>query len=160
MASRKLLRKKSLFENPRYWYHISSTLTDKRVYLKPWDNSGGFNRGSDEPDVHQTCVAPSVEKCLTALPYGPEDEYIIYRTYHKTKATKAYDVFDCSVTQEGWIQQPCMFVKLGTLTFRHVAEGECVNIIDEAASSREVSQSEKVLKWWQRCHLNKHIKWA
>jgi hypothetical protein len=51
-----------------------------------------------------------------------------------------------------------MFVKLGTLTLKHVAKGESVNIIDEAASGSDTRQSGKVLAWWKRRHLSRYIK--
>lgn len=157
MVSRKKLRKKSLFENPRYWYHISTTLNRKRHYLTPWDNSKGFNRNPCEPDVKRTCVAPSVPHCLTAVPYSPGEKFTIYRTAHKVKAKFAAGVYDANVTLEGWIQTPMMFVKVGTLSLPYVAQQEG-NVIDEAASGSDPRQSGKVLKWWQRRHLEKHIK--
>ena len=158
MSKQKKPHKRSIFDSPRYWYHLSSTLENRRVYLKPWDNSKGFNRTSSEPDVPRTCVSPSIEHCLTAIPYSDGDEYVIYRTARKIKATKAHGVFDCRVTKEGWIQKPCMFVKVGTLSFPQVSEDEGVTIIDEAASYSDTRQSSKVLGWWKRRHLNRHIK--
>src|SRR5574343_174871 len=116
MASRKTSQKKSLYENPRYWYHISTTLKRKRHYLTPWDNSKGFNRSSSEPDVKRTCVAPSVAHCLTAVPYCSGEKYIVYRTAHKVKATLPNGVYDAGVTMEGWIQHPMMFVRVGSLS--------------------------------------------
>ena len=157
MVSRKKLRKKSLFENPRYWYHISTTLNRKRHYLTPWDNSKGFNRNPCEPDVKRTCVAPSVAHCLTAVPYSPGEKFTIYRTARKVKAKFAAGVYDSNVTLEGWIQTPMMFVKVGTLSLPYVAQQEG-SVIDEAASGSDPRQSGKVLKWWQRSHLEKHIK--
>jgi hypothetical protein len=158
MSKKRTPLKRSIFATPRYWYHISSTLSDKKVYLKPWDNSKGFNRACSEPDVPRTCVAPSVEHCLTAVPYCPGDKYVVYRTYRKTKATETHGVFDASVTREGWIQKPCMFVKIGTLTLRHVADGEGVNIKAEAASGDDTRTSGRLLAWWKRRHLRKYIK--
>lgn len=160
MASRKKLRKKSLFENPRYWYHISTTLNRKRHYLTPWDNCNPkcFNRNPCEPDEKRTCVAPSVEHCLTAVPYSPGEKFSVYRTAHKVKAKFAAGVYDSNVTLEGWIQTPMMFVKIGTLSLPYVAQETGVNIIDEAASGSDPRQSGKVLKWWQRRKLNRYIK--
>ncbi len=157
MTKKRKPHKKSIFDYPRYWYHLSSTLTKRRVYLKPWDNSKGFNRSCCEPDVHRTCVAPSIEQCLTAIPYCPGDEYVVYRTARKTKATKAHGVFDCRITKEGWIQKPCMFVKVGVLSFLRLAEDEGVNIIDEAASDSETHRSSKVLAWWKQRRLNRYV---
>jgi len=158
MASRKPIRKKSLFENPRYWYHISSTLTKRREYLTPWDNSKGFNRSSGEPDVKRTCVAPSVPHCFAAVPYYPGDKFSIYRTARKVRATPADDVWDAHITLEGWIQTPMMFVRVGTISLPHLAKTENVNIINEAASDNSLRQIGKVLAWWQRRKLSRYIK--
>lgn len=160
MASRKQLRKKSLFENPRYWYHISTTLTNKREYLKPWDNSKGFNRSSAEPDVKRTCVGPSVAHCLTAVPYSPGEKYIVYRTAQKVKATKAQGVYDSNVTREGWIQTPMLFVRIGTLSLSKVSRKVGGHIIDECASGSDTRVTGKVLKWWQRQKVDHYIKRA
>ena len=158
MVSRKKLRKKSLFENPRYWYHISTTLNRSRHYLTPWDNSKGFNRNPCVPDVKRSCVAPSVAHCLTAVPYPLGEKFVVYRTEQKVKATQAKDVFDCVVTLEGWIQKPTMFIRIGTLSLSYVAQEEGVNIISEAASGDSIRQSGKVLKWWQRKKVERYIK--
>ena len=158
MTAKKPSRKRSIFKTPRYWYHVSSTLSDKKVYLKPWDNSKGFNRTNNEPDVPRICVAPSVEHCLTAIPYYPGDKYVIYRTARKIKATQAHGVFDASVTKEGWIEKPCMFVRVGTLSLPQVSEGEGKDIICETASGDDIRQCGKVLAWWKRSYLRKYIK--
>ena len=158
MASRKTLRKKSLFENPRYWYHISTTLTHKREYLTPWDNSKGFNRSSSEPDVKRTCVGPSVAHCFTAVPYCSGEKYIIYRTTRKVRATETKDVYDANVTLEGWIQQPTMFERTGTLSLRSMSRQICKNIIDECASGSDTRYTGRVLAWWKRQKVNRFIK--
>lgn len=162
MASRKLLRKKSLFENPRYWYHISTTLTHKREYLTPWDNSKGFNRSSAEPDVKRTCVGPSVAHCFTAVPYSPGEKYIIYRTAQKVKAKKADGVYDASVTCEGWIQTPMMFVRIGTLSLRSMSRKIGRDLIEECASGGNdtLCCNGKVLAWWKRQKVDQYIKRA
>ena len=158
MASRKLLRKKSLFENPRYWYHISTTLKHKREYLTPWDNSKGFNRSSSEPDVKRTCVGPSVAHCFTAVPYCSGEKYIIYRTAQKIKATQARGVYDANVTCEGWIQTPTMFVRIGTLSLRSMTKQIGTTIIDECASGSDTRYTGRVLAWWKRQKVNRFIK--
>ena len=160
MASRKQLRKKSLFENPRYWYHISTTLKQKRHYLTPWDNSKGFNRSSAEPDEKRTCVGPSVAHCLTAVPYSPGEKYIVYRTAQKVKATEAKGVYDANVTLEGWIQTPMMFVRIGTLSLPKVSREIGKPVIDECASGSDTRWTGKVLAWWIRRNPNKYIKRA
>lgn len=158
MASRKLLRKKSLFEHPRYWYHISTTLNRKRHYLTPWDNSKGFNRSSAEPDVKRTCVGPSIAHCLTAVPYTPGEKYVVYRTAHKVKATEAKGVYDANVTLEGWIQHPMMFVRIGTLSLTSLSREINKPIIDECASGDDTRRTGRVLAWWKRCNLKRRIK--
>ena len=160
MASQKPLRKRSLFENPRYWYHISTTLTKKREYLTPWDNSKGFNRSSAEPDVKRTCVGPSVAHCLTAVPYSPGEKYILYRTAQKVKANEAKGVYDANVTLEGWIQTPMMFVRIGTLSLRSMTKRLGTSIIDECASGSDTRWTGKVLAWWKRQKLYLYIKRA
>lgn len=160
MATNKRTHRKSLFEAPRYWYHISTTLTNKREYLTPWDNSKGFNRGENEPDVKRTCVAPSVAHCLAAVPYPLGAKFYIYRTARKVLAAPAEKVFDAAVTCEGWIQKPCMFVRMGTLSLPQVAKGEGVSIIDEAASGADPRQTGKVLAWWKRHKVGSYIKRA
>ena len=160
MVSRKQPRKRSLFENPRYWYHISTTLKHKREYLTPWDNSKGFNRSSSEPDVKRTCVGPSVAHCFTAVPYCSGEKYIIYRTAQKVKATQARGVYDASVTQEGWIQTPTMFVRIGTLSLRSMTKQMGTSIIDECASGSDTRWTGKVLAWWKRQKLYLYIKRA
>ena len=160
MASRKKLRKRYLFENPRYWYHISTTLTHKREYLTPWDNSKGFNRSSAEPDVKRTCVGPSIAHCFTAVPYSPGEKYIIYRTAQKVKAKKADGVYDASVTCEGWIQTPMMFMRIGTLSLRSMTKQIGTTIIDECASGSDTRWTGKVLAWWKRQKLYLYIKRA
>lgn len=158
MASRKTLRKKSLFKNPRYWYHISTTLTNKREYLKPWDNSKGFNRSSAEPDVKRTCVGPSVAHCLTAVPYSPGEKYIVYRTAQKVKATKATGVYDAGMTLEGWIQTPMMFKRIGKLSLRSMSRKIGKDLICECATEGDLRRTRDVLRWWQRHKINRHIK--
>jgi hypothetical protein len=160
MASQKPLRKKSLFENPRYWYHISTTLKHKREYLTPWDNSKGFNRSSSEPDVKRTCVGPTVAHCFAAVPYCSGEKYIIYRTAQKVKATQARGVYDANVTCEGWIQTPSMFVRIGTLSLRSMTKKIGKGIIDECASGSDTRWTGKVLAWWKRQPLYLYIKQA
>jgi|ERR1035437_605087 hypothetical protein len=158
MASQKPLRKRSLFENPRYWYHISTTLKHNREYLTPWDNSKGFNRSPSEPDVKRTCVGPSIAHCFTAVPYCSGEKYIIYRTAQKVKATPARDVYDANVTCEGWIQTPMMFVRIGTLSLRSMTNKIGISITDECASGDDTRRTGKVLAWWKRQKLYLYIK--
>lgn len=158
MASRKQLRKKSLFENPRYWYHISTTLNRRRHYLTPWDNSKGFNRSFTEPDVKRTCVGPSVAHCLTAIPYCPGEKYTVYRTAYKVKAVQPRDIYDSNITLEGWIQTPTMFMRIGTLSLQRVSREIGKSLIDECASGSDTRRTGKVLKWWQQRKVDQYLK--
>ncbi len=158
MTSKKPIRKKCLYTAPRYWYHISSTLHRKTEYLIPRDNDKCFNRSSTEPHIKRTCVAPSVEHCLTAVPYVPGDKFTIYRTLQRCRATKPDGIYDAHITNEGWLMEPALFVKVGTLTLADVAAEHGLYIIEESASSSRPSQCGRVLKWWQRQHLQRFIK--
>ena len=154
----KPLRKKCLYTSPRYWYHISSTLNRATEYLVPRDDNRNFNRSSGEPHVKRVCVAPSVEHCLTAVPYVPGDTFTIYRTHQKCRAIKPEGIYDAHITCEGWLQEPTLFEKVGTLTLSDVAVERGLYIIDESASSNCLQQCGKVLKWWQRLKPQRHIK--
>jgi len=157
MPTKKPISKKYLYTAPRYWYHISSTLHKKTEYLIPRDNEKCFNRSSSEPHVKRTCVAPSVEHCLTAVPYAPGDKFTIYRTLKKCRATKPNEVYDAHITGEGWLMEPTLFVKVGSLTLSDVAEEHGFYIIEESASSSRPAQCGRVLKWWQRRKIQRHI---
>jgi len=154
-------RRKSIYKHKRYWYHVSTTLKDKHIRLIPWDEDKGFNRGGCEPDGKRICVAPSVEQCITAVPYILETKFNIYRTKSKLKADRPKDVFDSEVTQEGWLHEPTSFVKIGMINFRDVEDGLDVHhVVGEAASSAEPRQSGKVLKWWKQARIKRFIKRA
>jgi hypothetical protein len=158
MATKKHMRKKCIHETPRYWYHISTTLTAKRVYLAPRDNRRSMNRSSCEPNDKRICVAPTVAHCLAAVPYAPGEKYIIYRTFRKCRATQPNGIYDAHITDEGWIQYPTMFERIGVLSLPDLAKLEDVNIPEESASSNCLQQCGKVLKWWQRRKPQQHIK--
>lgn len=157
MPVEKPSRKKSIYASRRYWYHLSSTLKHDSVLLKPWDNSRGFNRSELEPNDERICVAPSMAHCITAIPYCPGDTYQIYRTKNKVKANPPKEVFDSHITQEGWIQKPTVFVKIGSLKLEDV-ESEGVTIPEQAASENSPQRSGKVLAWWKRRNLWRHVK--
>ncbi len=156
----KEVNRSTLFKYRRYWYHLSTTLNNKRHYLTPWDNDNekAINRGGYEPNVKRTCVAPSVEHCLAAIPYSRGEKFTIYRTAHRIIPTPATEVFDRNVTQEGWVQIPMLFVRVGTLSLPYVAKMEGREVIGEAASSSNPRQSGKVLKWWKTRKLHRYIK--
>ena len=114
MALKKCPRK-SVYKNRRYWYHVSTTLKHKHERLVPWDEDRGFNRGGYEPDGKRICVSPTIEQCITAIPYILNTKCFIYRTQFPAKASSPYDVFDAEVTHEGWIHNPTTFIKIGKL---------------------------------------------
>ena len=157
--SKKPLRNKCLYTRPRYWYHISTTLSKQLEYLTPWSNSmKTFNRGPCEPNNERICVAPTVEQCLTAVPYAPGDTFTVYRTARKCKANKPSEVHDAHITGEGWIQEPMMFQRFGVLSLPRLSKSIGKDIIEEAGSNVCLQRCGKVLKWWQRRNLKRHIK--
>lgn len=153
--------KNGLYSKRRYWYHISTTLGKKHEYLIPWGEKKGANRSGAEPDGERVCVAPSIEQCLTALPYYLGTICTVYRTKSPLKVTKPRGVFDARITHEGWIERPASFVKVGILRFEDVEkELEVENVIEEAASYGNIERSRKVLRWWRLARLNRFIKRA
>lgn len=154
-------RKVSPYKNRRYWYHVSTTLEKKHERLVPWDEKKGFNRSGDEPPGKRICVAPSIEQCITAIPYCLGTILTIYRTKSLAKARKAIGVYDVKITEEGWIEKPTSFVKVGIIKFEEIEKILGVeNVVGEAASSGEPRKSGKVLKWWRRAHIERFIKRA
>jgi hypothetical protein len=159
MGNCKSVRTKSVYDTRRYWYHLSTTLKHKAILLKPWDNSQGFNRTYNEPNDRRICVAPTIAQCITALPYWPGDIFRVYRTKSKVKANPPRDIFDANITQEGWIQKPTIFVRIGDLELEDVERGEGLGyIIDQAASDNSPQRSGRVLKWWSKYNLWKYLK--
>ena len=151
--------KKSLYDSKRYWYHVSTTLRKKVEHLTPWDEDDGFNRGGEEPEGKRICVAPTVEQCITALPYSFDAHCTIYRTKRKVKAEKPVKVYDAPVTQEGWILVPTTFIKIGKLKFEDIEKKLGIeNVIEEEASGGEIKDSRKVLRWWKKANLKRFIK--
>ena len=158
MATQKHPRKKCVYSSPRYWYHISTTLNHKLEYMTPRDNSRSLNRNSSEPNDKRICVAPTLAHCFTAVPYAPGEKFAIYRTTHKCIASKPFDIYDAHITQEGWIQTPTLFERVGFLSLPYMADAEGVDIIEESASGNCLPQCGKVLKWWQHHNPQQHIK--
>jgi len=152
-------RKKCLFSRKRYWYHVSTTLKNKCVKLYPRED--GENRSGSEPPGERICVAPTIEQCITAVPYRYSTEFSIYRTKKKVMALPPNEVFDMDITDEGWLETPTTFVKLGTLNFEDIEIGlNEDSVIGEAASDGTVDYSKKVLKWWKRARIKRFIKYA
>ena len=160
MSVKKSLQKVSIYKYRRYWYHVSSTLKKDKETLIPWDEENGFNRGEGEPEGNRICVAPSIEQCITAIPYHLSQVLNIYRTKEKVKPHPPEDVFDANVTQEGWLLKTTEFIKIGKLDFQDVEKsnrGE-TPVISESASGNSCAHSGKVLKWWQRKKIKRFIK--
>jgi len=154
-------QKKCPYSKRRYWYHVSTTLGKKHEYLTPWGEKKGFNRSGDEPDGDRICVAPTIEQCLTAIPYYLGTVCTVYKTKSPVFATKPHGIFDAKVTEEGWIQTPTAFVKVGILRFEDIEKSLGVeNVVEQAASKGELKQSRKVLQWWRMARLRRFIKRA
>ena len=162
MSYKKCRKKRFSRKTKRYWYHISTTLKDKYIQLIPWNEDKATNRDFSEPAGERICVAPTIEQCITALPYWSTATYIIYRTKSVTTAKHPRGVFDSSVTHEGWLQTPASFVKVGILRFKDVEKelGNGEDIIEEAASRNNVKASASVLRWWKRARIKRFIKRA
>ena len=152
------IRKKCFYDRWRYWYHLSTNHNRKSIRMVPWDKD--TNRCPTEPPGKRICVAPSIEQCLTAVPYCDGSNFVIYRTLTRLKATKPRRIFDSSVTQEGWLQKPTVFIRVGRLSVNDVnaKDEEMQFIIEEAATSNYVSRSRKVLKWWKQQRIRKYLK--
>jgi len=67
-----------------------------------------------EPDDPRICVSPSLAGCLVAGTFGWN--YVgtvnVYATHAKAKPVSSADVFDAEVTEEHWITEPAVFVKV------------------------------------------------
>jgi len=157
--SHKNTHRKSVYKHKRYWYHVSTTLKDKYVHLIPLKD--GVNRSGDEPNGRRICVSPTIEQCITAIPYILSTKLNIYRTKKRLIANHPQDIFDSNVTQEGWLQKPTSFVKVGMLKFQDVEKALGVeHVISEAASLSEPRVSGRVLKWWKKAKIKRLIKKA
>lgn len=152
-------KKKSVFDSKRYWYHVSTTLNRRRQKLIPWDESKGFNRGGDEPAGNRICVAPTLEQCITAVPYALATIFTIYRTERKVKPVKAKKVYDSEITDEGWLLEPTVMVRVGKLDLSNIEHRLNIeNVIESAASEGDVQASRRVYKWWKKINVKKFVK--
>lgn len=150
---------KNFYCYKRRWYHLSTTLTKIEEYLIPWNSETAYNRCYSEPEGCRICVAPTIEQCLTAIPYHLTAVCQIYKTKEKLKATCPINVFDSKVTQEGWLLHPTCFIRIGTIELEDVERGLKIDhVISESASKNEPRYSGKVLKWWQRAKIERFIK--
>ena len=158
MSARKSSCKKCFYARKRYWYHLSTTLRKKRLCLIPWDEDKASNRSGTEPTGRRICVAPSIEQCITALPYFEGETYWVYRTAKRIAACKPEDIFDSNVTKEGWIQNPTDFVKIGKFAIADAATGCRDYIIPASASMDDPRYSGRVLSWWKKRYLHKILR--
>jgi hypothetical protein len=155
-------RKNCFYNRRRYWYHVSTTLKKKYEYITPWDSSKAFNRSDDEPEGKRICVAPTIEQCITAIPYMLGTIVTIYKTKTPILANPPEGIFDAKVTEEGWIQRSATFKKIGILKLEDIEESLGINkcIIPETASSGIVKESRKALNWWRKARIKRFIKKA
>jgi len=152
-------KKTNLFNRKQYWYHVSTTLKNDEEHLIPWGTRKGFNRSLNEPDGNRICVAPTIEQCITAIPYILTAKITIYRTKSKVIAYKSNKIFDMNVTNEGWLLEPTTFIKIGTLDFEDVEKGLAIEmVIPESATGGVASYSGKVLRWWKKARIKRFIK--
>lgn len=155
----KKLNIEEFYATPRYWYHVSTTLHARTYKLKP--RSEGCNRSGFEPIDKRICVSPTLEQCITALPYFSCEHttFFIYKTRYKLKAKSPVDIFDSSVTQEGWIIRPVIFDLVGKLKFDNIVNnrGKSVRIKQEAASVGYSYESRKLHQWWVKINPWKFV---
>ena len=150
-----------IYSKKLYWYHLSTLLTRKHYILHPRNNDEGFNRAEDEPDIPLICVSPSIEQCLVALPYDKYDTYYIYRTKDKVIANFPREIFDSSVTQEGWITVSTPFNRIGVLKFKNIITptGKKRKLKCEVASDGNLTKSKQLYSWWNNLDVHKFITW-
>lgn len=154
-------RKEPLYTKRRYWYHVSTTLRRNELRLTPWDEQKSPNRGTCEPEGARICVAPTIEQCITAIPYYRNSTFTftVYRTKSPVMAKRpspTKDIFDWRVTREGWLLKPTNFIKIGSIRSSDIRKGEGIDDICEAsASCSTIEESRDVLRWWQALKLRK-----
>lgn len=153
----KKLLTEEFYSEKRYWYHLSSTLSKKKELLRPRDNDEGFNRSDNEPNTKRICVSPTLEQCLTAVPYSKTDKYFIYRTSRKVIAKKSREVFDSEITQEGWLTISTSFIRIGTLNIEDVNKQQ-VKVKYATASDGNLELSKELYKWWVRINPWRFVK--
>lgn len=128
-----------------YWYHVSDTLRKDEITLHP--RVEGVNRCFEEPEVPRVCVAPSIEQCMTALPYCL-GIMSVYRTKYQVNAVKAINIEDAHITEEHWIIRPIKFVKIGILDL-----GEFDPPVECASNCLDFKLVRKTLGQWRRRKL-------
>jgi len=86
MPTKKLYGQEVALYGPRYWFISLALYTENRV-----SHSRAMRNVSmvlSEPHVKRTCVAPSGEHCLTAVPYVPGDN-LLFNPHSKMPSYKA-----------------------------------------------------------------------
>lgn len=134
----------------RYWYHVSDSLTKERLRLTP--RKEGVNRCEDEPKTPRICVAPSIEHCLTAIPYGTYTPLRVYRTTRKVTADKSMGIIDSVVTKEHWITKKVCWKKIGVFDlskFKHPPQ--C------ASDCKDLKKVRRTLANWKKLKVQKRI---
>ena len=148
-----------LYSKKRHWYHVSTTLENETEHLVPRDFENGFNRTPAEPLGKRICVSPTIEQCIVAIPYHLGEVIAIYRTKNKVLAKKPIGVFDINITNEGWLEEPTPFIKVGMLDFQLIEDKLKVeNVIPQSASGSEPRYCGKVLKWWKKAKIKRFIR--
>jgi hypothetical protein len=76
-----------------------------------------ISAGDDEPDDARICVSPSLAGCMVAGAFSVTNNLVLYAYATKAEAhlVDVSDVFDADVTEEHWILDPAVFVKVGEL---------------------------------------------
>lgn len=145
----------NIYKIPRYWYHLSSTLKHKKELLHPRGNDEGFNRSEDEPNIKRICVSPTIEQCLVAIPYYNREVLSIYRTQKKVMASRPKNVFDYTITDEGWILIDTDFIRIGTLDLGKISKIKKLH--PQVASIGQISVSNRLFKWWKKINISTYI---
>lgn len=126
------------------------TLNKRKLKLSP--RIRGENRSDSEPRVARICVAPSIEHCLTAVPYS-NYKFNVYRTLRKVRAKPAMEIIDAGVTKEHWITKRVNWIQVGMIDLSEFnAPYECASACEDLDLVRET------LKKWQKKKLvKKHM---
>lgn len=102
------------------YYHLTTKDYGPIVEFYPRRPESAFE---DEPDDPRICVSPSLAGCLVAGSFAWNEDYTIYVYATKTEARPitSEEVFDADVTEEHWIEEPAVFVKVGEIPMFHIS---------------------------------------
>jgi hypothetical protein len=149
------------YKQKRFWYHISTKLKKRGEFcLQPWGREDSENRDPEEPDGIRIPVAPSLEQCLTALNIYPNHTYQIYRTKEEMSVTSPKGIFDSKVTNEGWILNPTIFVRVGSLNMTWLKDDENIGSIFDACCVGKVRFSRFALKKWLAHDVHRYVNYS